>query len=105
MKQQSAIRYKDRPPTHPGEILREDVFPALGLSTAALADNLGVTRQALHSVLREKAAVSPEMAIRLGKLLGNGPQLWLRMQEAVDLWNAERKLAEQIDKIRTLRAA
>jgi len=105
MRQSSAIRYADRRPTHPGEVLREDVFPALGLSTAILAENLGVTRQQLHRVLAETAGVSPEMAVRLGKLLGNGPQMWIRMQEAVDLWTAERKLAEQLDRIPTLHAA
>lgn len=104
-RKRSATRYADRPPTHPGEVLREDVFPALGLTTAVLAKNLGVTRQQLHRVLTEKAAVSPEMAVRLGKLLGNGPQMWIRMQEAVDLWTAERKLSEQLDQIPTLHAA
>jgi len=90
------------PPTHPGAVLREDVLPALGLSVTDAATKLRVSRQALHNILGEKAAVSPEMALRLGKLCGNGPGLWLRMQQARDLWRAERELAEELEKIPTL---
>ena len=105
MKQRSAIRFADRQPTHPGEVLREDVLPALKITIRDLAVDLGVSRQALHSILAETADISPEMALRLGKLLGNGPMFWVRMQEAVDLWKAQQKLADQLDKIPTRRAA
>lgn len=94
-----------RPPTHPGAVLREDVLPALGLTVTATARALGVTRQALHNVLSERAAVSAAMALRLGKLCGNGPGLWLSMQVAHDLWHAEREGAEALAAIPTLRAA
>jgi antitoxin HigA-1 len=92
------------PPTHPGALLREDVLPALSISITDVAAKLGVSRQALHNLLAEKAAVTPEMALRLGKLWGNGPALWLRMQQARDLWQAERDLAEELQKIPTLGA-
>jgi addiction module HigA family antidote len=92
-------------PTHPGAILREDVLPALGVSVKDAAAKLGVSRQSLHAVLGERTSVTVEMAVRLGKLCGNGPQLWLRMQQAHDLWKAERELAEAIAGIPTLRAA
>ena len=92
-------------PTHPGALLREDVLPALNVSTAQAARALGVSRQALHAILSERAAVTPEMAMRLGKLCGNGPGLWLRMQQARDLWRAERDMAEIVASIPTLRAA
>jgi antitoxin HigA-1 len=69
-------------PVHPGEILREDVLPALRLSVTEAAKQLGVARQTLHRILAERAAVSPEMAVRLGKFCGNGPGLWLRLQQA-----------------------
>jgi addiction module HigA family antidote len=92
-------------PAHPGALLREDILPALRISTAAAAQALGVSRQTLHSVLTERTAVTPEMAVRLGKLCGNGPELWLRMQQARDLWRAERDLAKQLAAIPTLRAA
>lgn len=82
-----------RCPTHPGEILREDALPALGLTVSAFARGLGVTRQAVHGVLSGRSAVSPEMALRLGAFLGNGPQLWLDMQTRYDLWQAEQRMA------------
>jgi len=66
---------------------------------------LGVTRQTLHRLLAEKTAVTPEMALRLGKFCGNGPDLWLRMQEAYDLWHAERALRREIARIETVKAA
>jgi addiction module HigA family antidote len=88
-----------RPPTHPGAILREDVLPALNLSVSEAARQLRVTRQTLHRVLAETSAVTPEMAVRLGKFCGNGPGIWLRMQQAFDLWHAEQSLREELDKI------
>ncbi len=88
-----------RPPTHPGAILREDVLPALNLSVSEAARQLRVTRQTLHRVLAEASGVSPEMAVRLGKFCGNGPGLWLRMQQAFDLWHAEQNLREELEKI------
>jgi len=88
-----------RPPTHPGVILREDVLPSLGLSISEAARQLRVSRQTLHRILAGTSAVTPEMAVRLGKFCGNGPGLWLRMQEAFDLWHAERRLARELDKI------
>ena len=95
---------KLRTPTHPGAVLREDVLPALGITVAQAAKHLGVTRQHLYRVLNEKAAVSPGMAVRLGKLCGNGPGLWLRMQIAHDLALAERDLGPKITAIPTLEA-
>ena len=65
------------PAMHPGELLREEILPALGRPRAEIAQLLGVSRQALHAVLAERASVTPEMALRLGKLCGNGPELWL----------------------------
>ena len=84
-----------RAPTHPGAILREDVLPALGISVTAMAQHLHVTRQQLHRVLAEDAGISPEMAIRVGKLCGNGPDLWMNMQSAYDLWHAQHKLGRR----------
>lgn len=88
-----------RLPTHPGEILREDVLPALNLSVAETARQLRVTRQTLHRILSGRSGVSPEMAVRLGRFCGNGPGLWLRMQQAHDLWHAEQRLREELTKI------
>ena len=96
---------RGRSPVHPGAILKEDVLPALKLSVIAAAERLGVTRQALHNVLSGRAAVSPEMAARIGKLCGNGPMIWLRMQNAYDLWQVEHEKAAEIAKIETLNEA
>jgi addiction module HigA family antidote len=80
-------------PSHPGAILRQDVLPALGMKPADAARRIGVSRQALHNILAEKSAITPDMALRLGKLCGNGPGLWMRLQVARDLWQAEVELA------------
>ena len=82
-----------RCPSHPGELLKLDVLPALRLPVAEAARQLGVSRQTLYKILGGTAPVTPEMALRLGKWCGNGPGLWLRMQQAFDLWHAERALA------------
>jgi addiction module HigA family antidote len=100
-----ATRDAKRAPTHPGEILREDVLPALGMPVQTAARHLGVTRQTLHRILAGTAPVTPAMALRLGKFCGNGPALWLAMQGAYDLWAAERELGVEIAKIPTQRAA
>lgn len=94
----------NRPPVHPGELLREDVLPAIGEPVGAVAKKLGVTRQHLHRILAEKAPVSAEMAVRLGKYCGNGPGLWLRLQQNYDLWHAERALRKVVAKIPTAKA-
>jgi addiction module HigA family antidote len=90
---------------HPGELLREDVLPALGGSKAEIARLLGVSRQTLYDILAEKQPITPAMALRIGKLCGNGPDLWINMQRAFDLDVAEKELAHEIEKIPTLTAA
>lgn len=90
---------------HPGEMLREDVLPALGKPKMEIARLLGVSRQTLYDILDEKQPVTPRMALRLGKLLGNGPELWINLQRAYDLAVAERELAGKLRKIPTLSAA
>lgn len=82
-------RDSKRRPTHPGAILREDVLPALGLTQTECAQRLGVSRLTVSELLHEKRGVSPDMALRLGRMLGNGPGVWLRMQQALDLWELE----------------
>jgi len=93
-----------RPPIHPGEILRQDVLPGLGMSVTEAAKHMHVTRQALHRVMAGTTGVSPEMALRIGKFCGNGAEVWLRMQAAYDLWHAEHALAHEIAAIKTQRA-
>jgi addiction module HigA family antidote len=90
-----------RPPVHPGEILREDVIKHLGLSVSETAERLGVSRQQLHRILACTHPITTEMALRIGKFAGNGPGLWLRMQQAYDLWYTEQKFADVLSKIET----
>jgi addiction module HigA family antidote len=90
-----------RQPSHPGEILREDILPALNMNVSDAAKALGVSRQMLHRVLAAESSVTPEMALRLGKFCGNGPEVWLNMQMNRDLWNAKQAIADQIDAIET----
>jgi addiction module HigA family antidote len=79
-------------PTHPGEMLREDFLPDYGLTVSSFAKALGVSRQSVNELLRERRAVSPEMALRLSRLFGNTPEFWLNAQHAVDLWDAARNI-------------
>lgn len=92
-------------PIHPGEMLREDVLPALGRPKAEIARLLGISRQTLYDILGEKQPITAAMALRIGKLCGNGPDIWLNMQKRYDLKIAERKLAAELDKIPHLKAA
>ena len=84
-----SLRSRNRRPTHPGEILREDVLPALGVTQREFAERLGVSRLTVSEILHEKRSVTADMAIRLGRLMGNGPEIWLRMQQGVDIWTLE----------------
>jgi addiction module HigA family antidote len=92
-------------PVHPGEVLREDVIPALRLPKAEIARLLGVSRQTLYDILDEKKPVTVNMAMRIGKLCGNGPRIWLAMQQAHDIEVAGAEIASEIEKIPTLTAA
>ncbi len=92
-------------PTHPGEMLREDFLPDYGLTASALAKALGVSRQSVNELLRERRAVSPEMALRLARLFGNTPEFWLNAQRALDLWNAAQAIRKSIGRIKPLNAA
>ena len=79
---------RERRPTHPGELLREDILPAAGLNQVQLAKALGVSRKTVSEVVLGQRPVTVDMAVRLGRFFGNGPELWLRMQQAVDLLDA-----------------
>ena len=92
-------------PIHPGEMLREDFLPDYGLTVSALASALGVSRQTINELLRERRAVSPEMALRLSRLFGNTPQFWLNAQHAVDLWDAARAKRSELRRIKPLKVA
>ncbi len=96
-------------PPHPGETLKEDVLPALGLSVSTAAQQLGVTRTTLSRVINGHAAISPEMARRieawLGPERGGRAEIWLGMQMDYDLWMAEQKPAPKVIRAPELLAA
>ncbi len=96
-------RHPSIEPAHPGEILREDIMPALSLSKTAVADALGISRQTLYGILNEKQPVTAEMAVRFGKLFGNGSLFWVSLQRNHDLAAAERTV--DVSKIQTVEAA
>jgi len=85
-----AKRGKSRCPTHPGALLRDDMIPATARTKAEIAGLLGISRQHLYDILQERKPVSPAIAVRLGKLFGDGAGIWTRMQAAHDTWHAER---------------
>jgi addiction module HigA family antidote len=98
-----SLRDPKRRPTHPGAVLREDVLPALDITQGQLAELLGVSRLTVSQLLHEHRALSPDMAMRLERLLGTSAESWLRMQEAVDLWEA-RQQPEKFASIKRLKA-
>ena len=99
----TTVRSKTRKPTPAGRILAGTVLPASGKSKTEIARLLGVSRQTLYDVLDCKQPITPRMAVRIGKLCGNGPRLWLNMQAAHDLWEAQQ--TTDVSKIPTLELA
>ncbi len=95
------------PPVHPGEILKEDILPSVGLSVTAAAKALGVSRQLLHDVLSERRPLSAVMCLKLSRLLGGSPEVWMRLQAAYDLKKAEqdKKIMERVVRIMPLERA
>ena len=94
-----------RRPTHPGEVLREEFLPDYDLSVARLAEAIGVTRQTVNDLLRERRSLSPSMALRLARLFATTPEYWLNLQRAVDLWDAKVSLETEIRGIKVLKVA
>ena len=94
-----------RRPTHPGEMLREDYLPDFDLTVSSLAEAIGVSRQSINELVRERRRVSPEMALRLARLFDNSPEFWLNAQRAVDLWDAAQAIQNDVIHIRPLTPA
>jgi addiction module HigA family antidote len=88
-----SIRAKNRKPTHPGAILREDVLPSLSITQTDLAERLGVSRRTVSQILHEQRPLTADMAIRLSHFLGTTPESWLNMQQALDIWDLKHKNA------------
>ena len=95
-----AIKDKRRP-THPGELLREEKLPAAGLTRSEFASRLDVSRRIVSEVIHERRAVSPDLAHRLARVFNTTPEFWLRLQEAVDIWDTSQANREQYDRPRS----
>lgn len=98
-------RPMQRRPTHPGKMLAEDFMADFDLTVTGLAEAVGVSRQSINELLRGRRAVSPEMALRLGRLFGNTPEFWLNAQRAVDLWDAAQAIKGEVARIKPLQVA
>lgn len=86
-------------PPHPGDLLREDVLPAINMTITALAEHLGYSRGQLSSVMNCHAAITADLALRLELAgLGNGRH-WLAMQSAFDFWQAEHREHPHIERL------
>lgn len=85
-----------RKPTHPGEVLLEDVIRPLGLTITEASKALGVTRKTLSELVNQKSGVSPEMALRISKATNTTPESWLTMQSKLDLWYARQHEPEDV---------
>jgi antitoxin HigA-1 len=95
------------PPVHPGEIIREDILSAVGLSVSAAARALGVSRQMLHDILAERRPLSAVMCLKIARLFGGSPESWMRLQATYDLKKAERNadVMKRVTKIVPLKVA
>ena len=87
---------------HPGEILREDILPEIKISESKLAEYLNISRMTVNRLVNERQSVSPDMALRLGRLFGNSPDFWLNLQNAYDLKKAEQSMSAELKKIKPL---
>ena len=94
---------KKMPPTHPGELLRSEIMPAVRLTQERLAELLGVSRRTIHEIVTQKRSVTADMAHRLARFFNTTAEFWLGLQQDVDLWQAERAKGEQYRKIRPLK--
>lgn|SRR3990172_3558486 len=97
--------HRKRQPTHPGSILREDILPAAGITQTELAESLGTSRRTVNEILNEKRPVTPDMAIRLGRVFGNSPEFWLNLQQAVDIWQTMEEKKKIYDHLKPLAVA
>ena len=94
-----------RKPTHPGELIREDLLPETGISQTQLAQLMGVSRRTVSEIVHERRRVTPDIAFRLAKVFHSTPEMWLNMQQALDLWEARTIHGPEYDKIQPAQEA
>ena len=98
------LNNRDNRPTHPGELLREEVLPASGINQTELARMIGVSRRTINEIVQEKRGMTPDIAHRLARVFGTGPEVWLNMQTAVDIWDTLEANKEEYENIKPLLA-
>ncbi|MEG3923352.1 HigA family addiction module antitoxin [Microcoleus sp. D3_18a_C4] len=98
---QNIIQGRKVRPVHPGEVLA-DVLEDIEMTQTRFAEILGVSRRSVNEIVLGQRPITVDMAIRIGKALGNGPQLWLNLQQKVDIWDAVQKHSEEYDKVSTV---
>jgi addiction module HigA family antidote len=96
---------RKRRPTHPGELLREEILPAAELTQAKLAERLGVSRRSVGELLRERRALTPDMAHRLARVFKTTPEFWMNLQQAVDIWETLTANHREYARLKPLKAA
>lgn len=96
------MRNKTRRPTHPGELLREETLPAAGLTQSELATRLSVSRRTVSDLIHERRAINPDLAHRLARVFDTTPEFWLRLQEALDVWETLKANRQQYDRLKPL---
>ena len=98
---QNMIQGRKVRPVHPGEVL-SDVLEDIEMTQTRFAEILGVSRRTVNQIILGQRPITVDMAIRIGKALGNGPQLWLNLQQKVDIWDAVQKHSEEYEKVSTV---
>ena len=91
---------RTRKPTHPGKLIKEDLLPETGISQSQLADLMGVSRRTISEIIHERRKITPDIAFRLAKVFNSTPEMWLNMQQAVDIWEINRNYGQEYEKIR-----
>lgn len=95
-------RPRERPPTHPGVFVREDILVELGMTQQQLAVRLGVSRRSISQIVNEQRGISADMALRLSTFTGTSAELWMNLQEAWDLWHTRQAVQAELNKIKPL---
>jgi antitoxin HigA-1 len=98
---QDIIQGRKVRPVHPGEVI-SDVLEDLEMTQTRFAEILGVSRRSVNEIVLGQRPITVDMAIRIGKALGNGPQLWLNLQQKVDIWDAVQKHSEEYERMSTV---
>ena len=91
---------KKRRPTHPGELIREDLLPETRLTQVELAELMGVSRRTISEIVHERRGITPDIAFRLARVFNSTPEMWMHMQQAVGLWETESLHGDEYRKIR-----